>query len=168
MAPISTFRRHRKERRICPLGRFVVGFLMSEDAYCSNLHSICWKIFFDYHFRLHQEVEMLCHKWTTLKAQSDNRNWLAGRAGRLFAAELRNLGNSKSNLTAVNIGGAALSLSFHDTWPPHQCVSDIVMYILNFNFKHFILISNLLWNLFIDGVVLEGLIIQYLVVFDSM
>ena len=36
-------------------------------------------------------------KWTTLKALSDNRNWLR----RLFAAWLRNLGNSKSNLTAV-------------------------------------------------------------------
>ena len=48
-------------------------------------------------------------KWTTLKAQSDNRNWLAGRAGRLFAAELRNLGNSKSNSTAVNGGFTSMT-----------------------------------------------------------
>ena len=76
---------------------------------------------------LQKEAEMLCHKWTTLKAQSDNRNWLAGRAGRLFAAELRNLGNSKSNLTAVNGGFTSMTRGHSPFLPQHivQCESDI-------------------------------------------
>ena len=51
----------------------------------------------------------------------------SGRAGRLFAAELRNLGNSKSNFTAVNGGFTPMTRGHSPFLPQHsvQCESDI-------------------------------------------